>query len=513
MNTLQIKLILIFFLLGIQGLLGNSNFAVVQGHVMNGETSSPMQNQAMTISVDSMLNDTHIYELIVYTDSNGFYRDTLFFPGTNLQGTIRILTLDPCFNTIVNKSALYKPDIQLYQFDFTLCDSLEDCHADFTYYPDTTSGINNKIHFQDISQGNPDHWSWDFGDGHTSAQQNPVHVYQQPGSYETCLTIHNSITNCTDSFCQTVTTPVFLLLGGFAYSGIQPINNPLPEGDTGIAVLYRKVNQSLIPVDTNWFSDWGYYWFTGVSPGTYAIQVSLTKNSTHYFDLLPTYFPNSILWESAGLITMNDTHSYSMDTHLATPNPNFAGPGAISGTVQHVTGPPPENNPDFTSVTVILFNSTNEPIDYVQTDPSGYFSFRNLSLGFYRLKADLAGKYSQWTDINLSDTQPIAGTVVLELYDENVFGTEEISPYQLRVNVFPNPFRDYLNILIDKANKGYIYISFTDILGRDVLNQKFNCIEDNVSITVKTDHLKNGIYFLHLTNDHGEIVYTGKLFK
>jgi len=202
-----------------------------------------------------------------------------------------------------------------------------------------------------------------------------------------------------------------------------------------------------------------------------------------------------------------------MDTHLATPIPNFAGPGAISGTVQHVTGPPPENNLDFTSVTVILFNSTNEPIDYVQTDPSGYFSFRNLSLGFYRLKADLAGKFSQWTDIKLSDTQPIAGTVVLELYDENVFGTEEISPYQLRVNVFPNPFRDYLNILIDKANKGYIYISFTDVLGRNVLNQKFNCIEDNVSITIKTDHLKNGIYFLHLTNDHGETVYTGKLFK
>ena len=35
-------------------------------------------------------------------------------------------------------------------------------------------------------------WKWDFGDGATSAQQNPVHIYSQPGYYTVSLTVTNS---------------------------------------------------------------------------------------------------------------------------------------------------------------------------------------------------------------------------------------------------------------------------------------------------------------------------------
>src|SRR5439155_16668953 len=31
-------------------------------------------------------------------------------------------------------------------------------------------------------------WSWNFGDGATSSQQNPVHVYTVPGTYTVSLT-------------------------------------------------------------------------------------------------------------------------------------------------------------------------------------------------------------------------------------------------------------------------------------------------------------------------------------
>jgi PKD repeat protein len=36
-----------------------------------------------------------------------------------------------------------------------------------------------------------DSWRWDFGDGNTSALQNPVHVFQNPGTYEVVLTATN----------------------------------------------------------------------------------------------------------------------------------------------------------------------------------------------------------------------------------------------------------------------------------------------------------------------------------
>ena len=36
-------------------------------------------------------------------------------------------------------------------------------------------------------------WLWDFGDGITSDQQNPDHIYQNPGRYNVTLTVSNSV--------------------------------------------------------------------------------------------------------------------------------------------------------------------------------------------------------------------------------------------------------------------------------------------------------------------------------
>lgn len=48
------------------------------------------------------------------------------------------------------------------------------------------------IAFMDTSTGLPESWSWDFGDGNTSADQNPVHVYSNDGVYPVKLTVANS---------------------------------------------------------------------------------------------------------------------------------------------------------------------------------------------------------------------------------------------------------------------------------------------------------------------------------
>ncbi|HOW05416.1 PKD domain-containing protein, partial [Methanospirillum hungatei] len=39
------------------------------------------------------------------------------------------------------------------------------------------------------SGGDPDVWFWDFGDGYTSWEENPVHRYQNPGTYKVGLTL------------------------------------------------------------------------------------------------------------------------------------------------------------------------------------------------------------------------------------------------------------------------------------------------------------------------------------
>jgi PKD repeat protein len=48
------------------------------------------------------------------------------------------------------------------------------------------------VAFTDLSSGGPTSWLWDFGDGQTSSEANPVHVYAEPGSYDVRLTASNS---------------------------------------------------------------------------------------------------------------------------------------------------------------------------------------------------------------------------------------------------------------------------------------------------------------------------------
>ncbi len=46
-----------------------------------------------------------------------------------------------------------------------------------------------EVHFQNKSLGNPSSFLWDFGDGTTSTQENPVHVYEKGGRYTVSLTV------------------------------------------------------------------------------------------------------------------------------------------------------------------------------------------------------------------------------------------------------------------------------------------------------------------------------------
>lgn len=54
---------------------------------------------------------------------------------------------------------------------------------------------NTAMKFIDISKGKNEftEYSWDFGDGEVSGQQNPAHVYAKEGIYNVCLTINNKV--------------------------------------------------------------------------------------------------------------------------------------------------------------------------------------------------------------------------------------------------------------------------------------------------------------------------------
>jgi PKD repeat protein len=62
--------------------------------------------------------------------------------------------------------------------------------ADFTMSPEQgTAPL--QVTFTDRSTGSPTGWQWDFGDGHTSAQQNPINTYARAGNYTVTLIASN----------------------------------------------------------------------------------------------------------------------------------------------------------------------------------------------------------------------------------------------------------------------------------------------------------------------------------
>jgi len=78
-----------------------------------------------------------------------------------------------------------------------------ECQAAFYYYPEgdpINGGLD--IQFLDNSWGNPTEWSWDFGDGSSSNEQNPIHSYTADGIYQVCLSV--SSPNCESTYCEDV---------------------------------------------------------------------------------------------------------------------------------------------------------------------------------------------------------------------------------------------------------------------------------------------------------------------
>jgi beta propeller repeat protein len=122
------------------------------------------------------------------------------------------------------------------------------------------------VHFTDTSCGGPKSWAWDFGDGTSSAEQNPSHVYNQPGSsYTVSLTVNNTFSSgITNTKTQ---TDYIRTLIGVSENSVIPV-----EGIT-TDQRYRKpfvvYDGSLL---SSYSADAGWSFFASEPPEEYGWQ-------------------------------------------------------------------------------------------------------------------------------------------------------------------------------------------------------------------------------------------------
>lgn len=97
------------------------------------------------------------------------------------------------------------------------------------------------VAFMDLSAQTGEAWYWDFGDGRSSQEQNPVHTFTVPGTYSVTLTITRKISRPGSEyeFSSTITRDDYIVV-----HGIPPTPVPTFAPDSAIPVLTPRYTPS-----------------------------------------------------------------------------------------------------------------------------------------------------------------------------------------------------------------------------------------------------------------------------
>ncbi|MHB8522061.1 MAG: S8 family serine peptidase [Limisphaerales bacterium] len=107
--------------------------------------------------------------------------------------------------------------------------------AGFTASP-TSGAVPLTVNFTDTSAGTVTKWQWNFGDGTpNSAQQNPVHIFNQAGNFTVTLTVTGS-NGSTSSRSQAITAVANYQIQAASFNWIDPGSMAaLTLGDDGVS--------------------------------------------------------------------------------------------------------------------------------------------------------------------------------------------------------------------------------------------------------------------------------------
>lgn len=141
---------------------------------------------------------------------------------------------------------------------------------------------NALVQFTDESGNQPSEWAWNFGDGTTSSEQNPLHTYPEGGLYNACLTVSNLAGQST--VCQEVNALVNSAGEASAPAGLKAYPSPASEvlflefgeleGKAVALSLFNSLGQALLrqPFDQAPAGAWALD-ISGLQPGLYRVVV------------------------------------------------------------------------------------------------------------------------------------------------------------------------------------------------------------------------------------------------
>ncbi len=290
-------------------LSGNNVINVVNGYGINLKEASGNTITANTITTtDTSRGSIHLYGSsigntfsanIIDSKSTGFTFERKFrgaFPENNLINNNQIITISTyAVNSSVMGGIISGIPATVITNNYLASDNgnkLGDM-AVYSITGDTVSGnyggvslanftasANSgtaplTVHFNDTSTNHPTVWSWNFGDGSTSTQQNPTHIYTTLGSFTVTLTVTNPGGSDTETKTSYITVTYPAPVADFtcnATTGLAPLTVKFNDASIGDVHSYEwDFDNDGIPDSNEKNPTWTYN-----TVGNYTVKLSVS---------------------------------------------------------------------------------------------------------------------------------------------------------------------------------------------------------------------------------------------
>lgn len=476
------------------------NQVIVSGQVTNYEYGNPVDGHPVHIESE-ITPDGRGYTKTVYTDNHGYYYDTI--STTLSKGSFFVYTFDhygEAIDTTVHfrfherSNSMILADFRIY-----LPFQAEKIQARFKFIQ-KMHGDRHRYRFFDLTNNsNVISWLWNFGDGNISTIQNPIHEYSSFGLFRITLAVTAIIDGeqvVSEISKQIYITPIeYYHMGGHVFSEYFPI-------DLGYAYLYMIDSaQRYIPMDTVAFDTLGYYYFYQVPEGNYLVKAEPMYESEYYGTLMPTYYGNTLFWEKADEINLNNT-SWEYNIKLAKGYDLSVGNGAISGNVRYVNSGRSMIDYSAKGVNIYLIDQDERYLTCHYSDNSGDFWFNQIGLETYWLYPEITGITAERIMVELTTEQPVVNDIEINILSSSIsyiFGENGIENQIIGIP-YPNPVSNEFTLPINNTTSKSISFEIYDSYGRLIEAGNIDhLIGDGINIS--TTNLNNGVYFIRTIVD------------
>ncbi|MCI4667511.1 MAG: PKD domain-containing protein [Bacteroidia bacterium] len=319
-------------------------------------------------------------------------------------------------------------------------------NASFLFFPpiapiDSASGVANVSFFN--QSGNSDQFSWDFGDGTSSTDENPSHSFA-PGIYNVRLIACNSI--CNPLLCDTFSLPVTVINQFAPIAVVSSGPNSFCDKET-VTFVNNSINAQ------------SHFWDFGDG------NTSTDREPTHLYAQPDTY--------QYRYIAINGIYRDTIDGEaivLELPNPDL-GLDTLQLFTNSDTSLSPGNFPFY---------------EWYTGDNADTLFLDGAIIGL--------GTLDVWVDVvDLNGCRNRDSVVVIVSFPVNV--AEAIFS---QVEIFPNPSNGLVSISIPQEFGTSATIQLLDLNGKTLLSDE---IKAGNQKTISMNGLNKGFYMLHLKSE------------